>query len=182
MKELSLNILDVTENSLKAGSSLTKIIITEENGWMMVVIEDNGCGMSKEILRGVTDPFYTTRTTRKVGMGLPLLKMQAELSGGGMEVESASENDDPVNHGTKVTARFDMSNIDFTPLGDIVATVTTLIQGHPDSDFVFIHKTENGEVNLETEALREVLEGVPLNSYEVIKWIEEYLGEQYAQF
>lgn len=179
MKELSLNILDVTENSVKAGATLIYIIVTEKSRKMTITIKDNGCGMSAEILKGVTNPFYTTRTTRKVGMGLPLLKMAAEMSGGSMNVTSVSVEDDAINHGTEVTASFDMDNIDFTPLGDIVATVTTLIQGHPDTDFSFSHETEKGTVLLETLKLRELLEDVPLNSYEVIKWIEEYLNEQY---
>ncbi|MBE6727225.1 MAG: ATP-binding protein [Ruminococcaceae bacterium] len=179
MKELSLNILDVTENSVKAGATLTQIIITEKSRKMTIVIKDNGCGMNAEILKGVTDPFYTTRTTRKVGMGLPLLKMAAEMSGGKMTVASISVDDDKQNHGTTVTAEFDMDNIDFTPLGDIIATITTLIQGHPDTDFEFCHETEKGIVKLETLMLRELLEDVPLSSYEVIKWIEEYLREQY---
>ena len=116
MKELSLNILDITENSVKAGATLTKILINEVDNLLTLVIEDNGCGMSEEILRGVVDPFYTTRTTRKVGLGLPLLKLAAEQAGGVMTVESVSEDDDPVNHGTKVEATFYEDNIDFTPL------------------------------------------------------------------
>lgn len=175
MKELSLNILDITENSLKAGSSLTEIAI-EENGTVLnLMIRDNGCGMSEDMVRSVTDPFCTTRTTRKVGLGLPLLKLAAEQTGGNISITS----DTAENHGTTVTAVFDMSHIDFTPIGDIVSTMTTLIQGHPDSDFCFSHKTEKGAVSLDTRELRAVLEGVPLDSYEVIKWIEEYLREQY---
>ena len=105
MKELSLNILDITENSVKAGASLTSILIDEEGNALRLIIDDNGSGMSEEILKGVTDPFYTTRTTRKVGMGLPLLKLAAEQTGGFMKVESVSREDDPVHHGTKVEAQ-----------------------------------------------------------------------------
>ena len=183
MKELSLNILDITENSVKAGASLTSILIDEENQVLKLVIKDNGSGMSEEILRGVTDPFYTTRTTRKVGMGLPLLKLAAEQTGGSMTVESVSCESDPVNHGTKVEALFYQDSIDATPLGDVVSTVCTLIQGHPDTDFYFSHRilNENQDilVELDTRQIREVLDGVPLNEYEVIKWIEEYLNDQY---
>lgn len=183
MKELSLNILDITENSTKAGASLTSIIIEEENNILKLTIQDNGKGMSEEILRGVTDPFYTTRTTRKVGMGLPLLKLAAEQTGGTMNVESVSVEDDLENHGTKVEALFYQDSIDATPLGDVVATICTLIQGHPDTDFYFRHRIQNQDkdvlVELDTRELREMLEGVPLNEYEVIKWIEEYLNEQY---
>ena len=102
MKELSLNILDITENSVKAGAELTSILIDEEKNTLRLTIEDNGSGMSEEILKGVTDPFYTTRTTRKVGMGLPLLKLAAEQTGGEMTVTSVSSERISGNHGTKV--------------------------------------------------------------------------------
>ncbi len=181
MKELSLNILDITENSVKAGATLTKIEIEEIDEKLILSITDDGCGMTDEILKTVLDPFYTTRTTRKVGMGLPLLKLQAELTGGGLEIMSKHIDSFPQTHGTTVKAVFIKNHIDFTPLGDVVSTVKTLIQGHPDTDFLYIHKMENGEVSLDTRVLRETLEGVPLNTYEVIKWIEEYLQEQYFE-
>ncbi len=176
MKELSLNILDITENSVKAGATLTQISIIESGDTLTLTIKDNGCGMSDEILKTVENPFYTTRTTRKVGLGIPLLKMAAEMTGGSVQiVSSTAEND----HGTTVTAQFFKNHLDFTPLGDIKETVVTLIQGHPDTDFLFTHQTENSEVKLDTRELRTVLEGVPLDTYEVILWIREYLNEQY---
>ena len=179
MKELSLNILDIAENSVKAGADLTEISIDESDERLILTITDDGCGMSEEILKTVADPFYTTRTTRKVGMGLPLLKMQAELTGGNLEITSKHISQFPESHGTRVCAVFNKNHIYFTPLGDVVASITTLIQGHPDTDFLFLHKTVNGEVCLDTRELKKVLEGVPLDTYEVIKWIEEYLNEQY---
>lgn len=179
MKELSLNILDITENSVKAGATLTEISIEEDNDRFILTILDDGCGMTEETLKTVTNPFYTTRTTRKVGMGLPLLKLEAELTGGSLEITSKHFSEFPEEHGTKVCAVFYKNHIDFTPLGDVVASITTLIQGHPDTDFLFIHKTGDKEIRLDTRELRVILEGVPLNEYEVIKWIEEYLNEQY---
>lgn len=179
MKELSLNILDITENSVKAGATLTEISIEEDNDRFILTITDDGCGMTEETLKTVTNPFYTTRTTRKVGMGLPLLKLEAELTGGSLEITSKHFSEFPEEHGTKVCAVFYKNHIDFTPLGDVVASITTLIQGHPDTDFLFIHKTGDKEIRLDTRELRDILEGVPLNEYEVIKWIEEYLNEQY---
>lgn len=180
MKELSLNILDIAENSVKAGAALTEISIDENDEQFILTITDNGCGMTEEILKTVTDPFYTTRTTRKVGMGLPLLKLEAELTGGSLEITSKHISQFPDSHGTRVCAVFNKNHIDFTPLGDVVASITTLIQGHPDTEFLFSHKTVKGEVCLDTRELRVVLEGVPLDTYEVVKWIEEYLKEQYA--
>lgn len=180
MKELSLNVLDIAENSLKAGASLTEITIEENGDTLTLSIVDNGCGMSEETVRTVTNPFYTTRTTRKVGMGLPLLKLEAEQTGGSLTVQSRHRDEFPENYGTAVTAVFHKNSIDFTPLGDIVSTVTTLIQGHPDSDFLFRHTTEKNAVVLDTRELRTVLEDVPLNRYEVINWIKEYLLDQYS--
>lgn len=181
MKELSLNILDISENSLKAGAELTEILLEEKDSWLTLTIRDDGCGMPPEMVLSVTDPFCTTRTTRKVGLGLPLLKLAAEQTGGELKIVSVTRDADEVNHGTTVTATFDTAHIDFAPLGDIVSTITTLIQGHPDSDFLFLHSRAIGEVKLDTRELRAILEGVPLNSYEVIKWIEEYLNEQYSE-
>lgn len=180
MKELSLNILDIAENSVKAGASLTEIHIKETDETVVITITDDGCGMTEEVLRAVTDPFYTTRTTRKVGMGLPLLKLEAEQTGGSVTVNSKPECDYPENHGTEVRAIFNKNHIDFTPLGDVISTMTTLIQGHPDTDFLFEHEISGGTVQLDTRELRAVLEDVPLSSYEVINWIREYLEEQYS--
>lgn len=179
MKELSLNILDIAENSVKAKASLTEISIQEDKERLIISITDDGCGMTEETLKTVTDPFYTTRTTRKVGMGLPLLKLQSEQTGGSLVIESRHISDYPDNHGTTVCATFNKNHIDCTPLGDVVASITTLIQGHPDTDFLFTHSYQGGQAVLDTRELRTVLEGVPLNTYEVIKWIEEYLKEQY---
>jgi len=179
MKELSLNILDIAENSVKAGAKLTEIEISEDSEKLTITITDNGCGMTAETLKTVTNPFYTTRTTRKVGMGLPLLKLEAELTGGSVSVSSKHISEYPDEHGTVVTAVFMKNHIDFTPLGDVVASITTLIQGHPDRDFKFTHTFDSVTVSMNTVEIRQVLEDVPLDSYEVIKWIEEYLKEQY---
>lgn len=182
MKELSLNILDIAENSVKAGASLVQILLKETPDTLTLTIADNGCGMTAEVLRGVTDPFYTTRTTRKVGLGIPLLKLAAEQTGGSVRLTSRAAAEDPENHGTEVVAVFHPNHIDFTPMGDIVSTLITLIQGNPQLDFLFLHESESGRVELDTRNLREVLGAdVPLNSFEVLQWIEEYLREQYQQ-
>ncbi len=179
MKELALNILDIAENSVKAGATLTEILIEEADETITLTFKDDGTGMTEEILRTVTDPFYTTRTTRKVGMGLPLLKLEAEMTGGSLAVTSKHISEDSINHGTTVCAVFYKNHIDCVPLGDVVETVATLIQGHPDTDFLFVHKTAERQIQLDTRELRQVLEDVPLNTYEVIKWIKEFLNEQY---
>lgn len=179
MKELSLNILDVTENSVKAEATLVTIEIYESEQSLKISIIDDGYGMTEEILKGVENPFYTTRTTRKVGLGIPLLKMAAEMTDGTFKITSKSKEQFPDSHGTAVTAVFNKNHLDFTPLGDTVSTVTTLIQGHPETDFLFKHSFKDNEVLLDTRQMREMLGEIPLNSYEVIKWAEEYMREQY---
>ena len=181
MKELSLNILDIAENSVKARASLIRISLQETDGVLTLIIADNGCGMKPDILAGVIDPFYTTRTTRKVGLGVPLLKLAAEQTGGEVRIESYHESDYPDRHGTVVTAVFHTNHIDFTPIGDVIATVTTLIQGSPQIDFLFTHTSDTLDVSLDTREMREVLgDEVPLNTPEVLHWIADSLREQYG--
>ena len=181
MKELSLNILDITENSVKAKASRIVISLDEhDDGTTLLTIEDNGCGMDAQMLANVTDPFFTTRTTRPVGMGISLLKLAAEQTDGWLTIESVSEKDCPEKHGTTLSALFHRDHVDCVPLRDIVSTLITLIQGSPEIDFVYSHRTSTGAVELDTAQLRQVLgDDVPLNSFEVLKWIEEYLKEQY---
>lgn len=183
MKELSLNILDVAMNSVAAGASLIQILIDEdEAGEMVLQIIDNGCGMSEETLAHVTDPFYTTRTTRKVGLGIPLLKLTAEQTGGTFSIQSRQKQEGQPDSGTLVKATYHTRHIDFTPLGDIVSTLTTLIQGNPNTDFLFRHKTPERTAELDTRQLRQILGSqISLDSYEVIAWIQAYLQEQYQQ-
>ena len=183
MKELSLNILDIAENSVKAKASLTEILLTQTESELTIVIKDDGCGMDEETVRRVTDPFYTTRTTRPVGLGLPLLKLEAEMTGGNVTVKSRDQKSYPDDHGTIVTAVFHHTHIDCPPLGDVTGTMVTLVQGHPDTDFLFRHECAGKEtVELDTRALREVLGDIPLNSFEVLQWIQGSLSEAYGQW
>ena len=180
MKELSLNVLDIAMNSVKAKATLINIHITEDDELLKMEIIDNGCGMTADFLRGVIDPFCTTRTTRKVGLGIPLLKFAAEQTGGEVIITSKHESEYPEEHGTRVTATFYKKHIDFTPMGDIISTVTTLIQGSPDIDFVFLHKSNTFDVSLDTREVREVLgPEIPLSEPEILLWIADNLSEQY---
>ena len=182
MKELSLNILDISQNSITAGASLVTISLREDSaGWLTLEIADDGCGMTEDILHRVMDPFYTTRTTRKVGMGISLLKLAAEQTGGTLTIRSVHETVDPVGHGTTLTATFDTKSIDFPPIGDMIETLCVIIQGHPEIDYHFLHSTPTCEVELKTAELRAVLgEEVSLGEYEVVEWIRQYLREQYG--
>ena len=180
MKELSLNILDVTKNSVTAGAG--RIDITLElslDGWLRFSVKDDGCGMSEEVQRRVTDPFYTTRTTRKVGMGLPLLKLAAEQTGGEMKITSSTEKG---KSGTLLEATFDTKSIDFMPVGDIVSTVCILISGSPEVQFVFRDTTPDGTVAIDTSELKAVLgDEISLAEPEVVAWMRDYLKGQYEE-
>ena len=183
MKELSLNILDIAENSVKAGASLTEILLDQTEDILTITIRDNGCGMDAQTVNRVTDPFYTTRTTRPVGLGLPLLKLEAEMTGGAITVESKHESQHPQDHGTTVKAVFYHTHIDCPPLGDVIGTMVTLVQGHPDTDFLFRHQhVEREAVELDTRMLRDVLGEIPLNSFEVLQWIQGSLSEAYESW
>ena len=173
MRELSLNILDVAQNSITAGASLITIEVTENtvDKTMLIGIYDNGKGMSDEQVKSVIDPFFTTRTTRKVGMGIPLFKMAAEQTGGGLEIESE------IGVGTNVRASFKTDSVDFTPLGDIASTVQMLITMNTDRDFVYKHTVNEREFIADTREIKGILGDVPLDTYEVSQWILEFIKE-----
>ena len=180
MKELSLNILDIAQNSIKAGADTIRIELTESANRFEIRITDNGCGMKPDFVQNVTNPFTTTRTTRKVGLGIPLFKLAAEQTGGTLTISSKHESEHPQDHGTVVTAVFDPTHMDFTPLGDISSTLTILIQGSPDIHWIYSHTKENGSVSLDTDELKAVLGDVPLDTFEVLAWIGDYIKEQYS--
>ena len=180
MKELSLNILDITKNSVSAGATQIDIsLVTDVNGWLTIEIKDNGCGMNEEMLKNVIDPFCTTRTTRKVGMGIPLFKLAAEQTGGSLSIISCV---DEGRSGTTISATFDTNSIDHTPVGDIISTICILIAGSPEIDFNFIDRSPSHNVELHTSEIREILGNeISLAEYEIQVWIKEFLTEQYSQ-
>lgn len=171
MKELSLNILDVAKNSVTAGASRIDITVEELPERLTITITDNGCGMSADFVARVLDPFTTTRTTRKVGLGLPLMKMEAQMSGGDLSIESE------LGKGTTVSSWFDPTHIDMPPLGDLVSTIITLIQGSPEIDFVFTHRIGEDSYTLHTGEIREIMGGISLSEPEVLSWLTDYLTE-----
>ena len=173
MTELSLNILDIAENSVKAGASLTEIRVEalSHRNLLEIIIRDNGCGMTKEQVQKVIDPFYTTRTTRKVGLGVPFFKESAEAAGGSFFIESE------VGVGTTVKASYQLDNIDRMPMGDLTATIHTLVTMHEDIDFLFTYKVNENEFVLDTRELREILGDISFKEYEVSNYIKEYLNE-----
>ncbi len=182
MDDLSLYVLDITMNSVRAGAKHIDIALTEEGEWLTFSVTDDGCGMSAEQVAKLSDPFFTTRKTRKVGLGIPFLTMLAEMTGGRVEIRSVPESESAENHGTVVKAVFGRNHIDFIPLGDMVETVKTLIQGSPDIDFTYTHKMADREVRLSCAELRAILgEEISLGEFEILGWIDGYLREQYGE-
>ena len=181
MKELSLNILDITQNSLAANAKNVEIILEEKEKVLIITIKDDGRGMNEETVKRVSDPFYTTRTTRKVGLGIPFFKLAAEQTGGSLTIKSTAESVDPLNHGTVISGLFYTDSIDFTPVGDIVSTLCTLIQGLGSVNLAYAHTFPGGTVSLDTSVLRKTLGDIPLSEPEVMVWIKEFLDEQYGK-
>ena len=170
MKELSLHILDLVQNSIQANSQRITISIEEnlKKDTYSVTIADDGHGMSEKTLLNILDPFFTTKN-KKTGLGIPLLKQHAELTGGSVKIESKE------GIGTKISARFSHSHFDRQPLGDIVGTITGLIRSYPDLDFEYHHKINNKAFNFNTYEIKQELEGISLASAEVIAFIKEML-------
>ncbi|MBR2715970.1 MAG: sensor histidine kinase [Ruminococcus sp.] len=175
MRELSLNVMDVAQNCITAKANVVtiEVIESDKKDFLDIYVKDDGCGMTKEQVESVIDPFFTTRKTRKVGLGVPLFKMAAEQTGGTFSIDST------VNVGTTLYAHFIKSSVDMTPLGDINSTVKILIQCNPDIDFLFSYTTDHGSFTLDTKELRGILgEDVPLNTPDVLEWIDGFLEEQ----
>ena len=144
MRELALNILDIVENSVKANATLIEMDVSAKDNLLTVSVKDNGKGMSEEFLSKVTDPYTTTRTTRKVGLGLPLLKMEAEMSGGRFSISSK------LGVGTVVTTDFQIDHIDRPPLGDLGETMSTLLSGEDSVDYVLTYSVNDVGFTLDT--------------------------------
>lgn len=173
MVEISLHILDVVQNSIKAEATEIEIFVNEDisKNILELKITDNGKGMSEEFVKNVTDPFVTMRKTRKVGLGLSLLKSAAELTGGSMKVSSK------IGKGTVVEADFVYDSIDRMPLGDMAFTMVTLVACNPDINFVYIHKYCGKIFEFSTKKVKEILNGVFIGEQSVLQWIEDYIVE-----
>ena len=173
MKDIALHILDIAQNSVSAGANLIVIETVEKpsDDKLTVTISDNGCGMDRETVRKVTDPWFTSRTTRKVGMGIPLLMQSAVQSGGNLDISSEP------GRGTKITAVFGHSHIDRPPKGDIAGVISMLAGANPLIDFVYRHLYEDIEYRFDTREVKEILEDIPLNEPSVIGYMKEMIGE-----
>lgn len=173
MLTLAAHILDIVENSIRAGARLVEIELDENSieNRLSISITDNGCGMSRDILDKVQDPFYTTKTVRRVGLGIPLLQEAALRTGGDFRIDSKE------NQGTKITAQFGLKHLDRQPLGDITNTIIILIIANSNVDFFYKHRHNDRQFELDTREIRKEIEDVPISHPEVIKYIRGVLKE-----
>lgn len=175
MRDLSLHLLDLAQNSITAGANLVTIrILLEDSGMLTMELIDDGKGMSPELLERVTSPFATTRTTRKVGLGIPMMKENAEKAGGTFLLESE------LGEGTRLKATMDTRNIDCLPLGDLGGTLLSLMLTNPlHPDFLFEGRTPKGECSFDTREVRAALGSeIPFNEPSVAAWLKEALEEE----
>ena len=171
LRDISLHIHDLSENSIAAGASLLTVNLTAEGGMLSLEIRDNGKGMTPEMLSKVEDPFTTSRTERKVGMGIPFFKLACEQTGGDFMIASEP------GKGTELKGRFVIDNIDRLPLGDIGDTVGMLIYECPGTHYVVTLRSGENEFVFDTAEVLEQLEGTPINDFEIVQWIKEYINE-----
>jgi len=178
MPELALHILDLVQNSIAAGATSITVTIAYDRAadTLTIVIEDDGRGMSEELVKSVASPFVTTRTTRKVGLGIPMFQQLAEMCGGALKISSKP------GAGTKLTATFRASHVDLPPMGSLGDTILSLVAACPESpDFRFCYRVDDREFVFDTSDVRAPLGNLPLSEPEVLEWIGEYVSEGFRE-
>jgi hypothetical protein len=165
--------MDIIENGLNGGATLIGLTVIEErkNNWLRITITDNGRGIPEDVLKKVLDPFYTTRVTRRVGLGLSLFREASKRCDGEFSIISEE------GKGTQVDATFRLDHIDLPPMGDLASTMTTLIVGNPGVDFVYVHEVEGDTFQLDTRDIRKELDGVEISHPQVVKYIGDTIRE-----
>lgn len=173
MRELSMHILDLAQNSIAAGAKNLEIEVAADarKDTLTIAIRDDGRGMSAEFVAKVEDPFTTTRTTRRVGLGIPMFAEAARACDGRLAIQSAP------GRGTELVATFRLSHIDRAPLGDMASTLVTIVAVNPDLRVRYVHRVDDAKFVLDTNEIREQLDGVPLSEAPVLRWIAEYVRE-----
>jgi len=174
LEDFSQHILDIAENSINADATEVKISMLEDipAGFLTFRVDDNGKGMDRAMLLKVTDPFCTTRTTRKVGLGIPFLKQIAELCGGNFYISSK------LGKGTSLYATFCLDSIDIPPMGDIPSSIMTLLAAHPEIRWIYIHRRGGASFELDSSEIIDILgDPLELDSPKIAVWIKSYIGE-----
>lgn len=174
MKELALHILDIAQNSIAAEASVISIHIIEDinSDKLEISIKDNGTGMDSDVLEQVLDPFYTSRKTRRVGLGLSLFQAAAQQCEGDLYIESEK------GRGTSIKAVFRHSHIDRVPIGNMTDTLITLIQGNNNIDYIYTHEYASKKFNLDTFEIRKILKEVDITDVSVLMWLKEYINDE----
>lgn len=171
MKDISFHITDITQNSVRAGAKRIDVELLQKNDVLSFVITDDGIGMSAETIARITDPFYTTRTTRKVGLGVPFLVQNAEQCGGSVHINST------IGQGTRVEAEFVLSNIDCPPLGNLASTLMMLLIGNPDIETTIHFQHDAKKFSISTSDLREAAGDIPIAHPTVANLLERILQD-----
>lgn len=173
MNDLSMHILDIVQNSISAGATLVTLTVDESpaEDLLTIAVGDNGRGMTPEQVSRLADPFFTSRTTRRVGMGIPLLMDSARQSGGDVRIESEP------GKGTEVTAVFGYSNIDRPPLGDVANALMLLVSSNPDLDFLFTYRYDGEEFLFHTADVRDVFGKDALRNLTIIRNLEKMIKD-----
>jgi len=173
MKDLALHILDIVQNSISAAADMIEIRAEESfaDDLVSITIKDNGHGMEQALVEKITDPYTTSRTTRKVGLGLPLLKQNAEQAGGGISISSTPGT------GTTVNATFRAGHPDTPPWGDLAGVIILLVSANPSIDFLYFHRSKSGEYIFDTREVKSVLDGVPVNDNDVRRFLKDMIIE-----
>lgn len=173
MKDLSMHIMDILQNSTRAKATEVTLEVIEDPAADTLTLRfiDNGCGMDAETVQKVINPFFTTRTTRKVGLGLPLLKQNTEQTGGSLDIQSE------VGVGTTVTAVFGLTHLDRPPMGDLAGTVVLTASAYPDIHFIFHYKNDHVDYTFDTDEVNEALDGMSIQDPEIITYLREMVEE-----
>jgi hypothetical protein len=174
MRELSLHVLDIVQNSITAKATQIEILVAEdvESDHLIIEITDNGTGMDEQTLNTVADPFFTTRNTRKVGMGISLFRQAAERCNGSLTIHSQ------LNKGTTLKVIMRITHIDKQPMGDIAGVISLMVSANPAIDFIYQHKTGKGSYLFNSKEIKQVLEDIPITDLKVVKFIREMIQDQ----
>lgn len=176
MREISLHILDLIQNSIEAGATAAKLEIIEDiiGNSMIIRISDNGRGMNKKMRQLVIDPFITTRTTRRVGLGLPLMDMSTKRCGGYLKIDSIP------GQGTVIEAMYQHNHLDRPPMGNLVETIKSILVASPVLQFSYYHTVNNKSLSISSHEIADVLDGIPLTQPDILIWLHGYLSDNIA--
>ncbi len=168
-----MHILDIVGNSVRAKASLIEVSVIEntKEDHLKLIIKDDGCGMDEKTIKNALDPFFTSRKTRKVGLGIPLLQQNAQLSDGELMISSE------VGKGTLIEASFLRSHIDRPPLGDLPSAVSLMVSGNPEVEFVYTHIIDEEKFEFDSREIKLILDGVEITQPGVVRFLKQMVEE-----